>query len=535
VNILSRNLLLLCTLLLSGVVKGQIITTVAGNGVAGYSGDGGPATAATYGYTNGIAVDALGNFYIADQNNHRVRKVDFATSIINTVAGTGVAGFGGDGGSASTAQLNMPEHIAFDSHGNMFISDVINRRIRKIEISTGIITTFAGNGVMGSSGDGGPATSASLYTPQGLKFDKVGNLYITDLGAQKIRAIDTFGTITTVAGNGTPGFSGDGGIATVAQLNSPRDIAIDSVGNIYIADANNNRIRKVEMSTGIITTCAGNATGGYTGDGIPATASGFAGPYSIDFDSHGNLFVDDKSNYRVRKVNALGIIYTVAGNGIAAYGGDGGLATSAQLYYPEGVRLDICDNLLIADQANRRIRKVTFNPFAIPTINITGTPSASTGTTVTVNATVAGAGSSYVVRWFRNSAFLTTTTIPTLSYTKSAGIDTITARVVSTAIGCYDSTLSAPHIITDAVGLMPVSSVSGFDIYPDPAHNNITISAGAVIAHISICDLLGQTVVSKDCNTANMQMDVAALSAGIYLVKVTDGMGGSVVRRLCKE
>ncbi len=233
-------------LLISINVSAQNIITIAGGGTSGL-GDGGLASLASIGYTAGITIDKIGNLYIADQNSHRVRKVDLGTGIITTIAGTGVAGNSGDGFSAILAELNTPSFVCVDTNNNIFISDVLNRKIRKVDIASGIISTFAGNGLMASSGDGGSALLASFITPVGINFDKYGNLYIADMGAHNIRKIDVAGNITTIAGNGTPGFSGDDNLAVTANLNTPRDIGIDTSGNVYIADGNNNRIRKVKI------------------------------------------------------------------------------------------------------------------------------------------------------------------------------------------------------------------------------------------------------------------------------------------------
>ena len=322
---------------------GQNINTVAGGGVS--LGDGGAATLASIGYIAGVAIDQSGNLFIADGNHNRIRKVDVATGIITTVAGNGLAGFSGDGGAATSAELNNPVYIAFDNGGNLYISDPPNRRIRKVN-SLGIITTFAGTGTMGFSGDGGPASSAELYTIQGISFDKNDNLYIADIGANRIRKIDTFNIISTIAGNGSSGFSGDGGAATLATLYNPQDIAIDTFGNLLIADYGNNRIRKVDFSTGIINTVAGDGTGGYSGDGGLATSASINGPMGVSIDLQNNIFIAEFHSQRIRKVDCTdGNISSVAGNGIGGFSGDGGLSTTAEILGPEGIRFDQCGNI----------------------------------------------------------------------------------------------------------------------------------------------------------------------------------------------
>ena len=315
---------------------------------------------------------------------------------ISTVAGNGIAGYSGDNGPATSAELSFPWGIAFDASGNFYFADNSGQRIRKVS-TDGTITTVAGNGIAGYSGDNGAATSAQISGPTGVAVDASGNLYIADTYNAKVRkvttsgiittiagpwleplgvAVDsagnlyvsdyftqvwkvsTSGAVTTVAGNGTQGYSGDGGPATSAALNGPWGVAVDSSGNLYIADQNNYRIRKVSTS-GIITTVAGNGNGGYSGDGGPATSAMVYNPQGVAVDAAGNLYICDVSNLRIRKVSTSGTITTVAGNGSGGYSGDGGAATSSSLSGPRGAAFDAAGNLFIADSGNNRIRKVT--------------------------------------------------------------------------------------------------------------------------------------------------------------------------------
>ena len=348
------------TLLLSAVLliavptrlHAQVITTVAGSSLKG---DGGAATAANLANPFGVAVDGSGNLYIADQSNHRIRKVS-TSGIITTVAGTGTYGFSGDGGAATAANLANPAGVALDASGNLYIADSQNNRIRKVSTS-GIITTMAGNGTATFSGDSGTATTASLNNPAGVAVDGSGNLYIADQSNHRIRKVSTSGVITTVAGNGTASFSGDSGTATTASLNNPAGVAVDANGNLYIADQQNQRIREVSTA-GIITTIAGNGTASYSGDGAAATAASLNNPAGIAVDASGNLYIADASNHRVRMISISNTITTVAGNGAASYSGDGTTATTASLYSPSGVAVDVNGNLYIADSQNNRIRKV---------------------------------------------------------------------------------------------------------------------------------------------------------------------------------
>ena len=336
------------------VTPGGTISTYAGSGNFGFSGDGGPATAAELNFPRDVALDPAGNLYIADSGNSRIRKVS-PGGTISTYAGSGSRGFSGDGGPAAAAQLNNPVGMALDPAGNLYIADITNNRIRKVT-SGGTISTYAGSGSFGFSGDGGPATDAQLSVPVGVALDPAGNLYIADHDNGRIRKVTSGGTISTYAGSGSRGLSGDGGPATAAQLYSPHGVALDTAGNLYIADSN--RIRKVTPG-GTISTYAGTGTGPFSGDGGPATAAQLSSPAGVALDLTGNLYIADDGNYRIRKVTPGGTISTYAGGGSSNFSGDGGPATAAQLNVPVGVALDPAGNLYIADQGNSRIRKVT--------------------------------------------------------------------------------------------------------------------------------------------------------------------------------
>ena len=333
----------------------DIITTIAGGG-SNDPGDKGPATSAVLDAPADVDFDEAGDLFIVDNGSNRVRKVA-KNGTITTVAGTGTAGFSGDGGAATSAQLNLPLGVAVDSAGNLFISDSNNYRVRKVD-TNGVITTVAGTGARGSGGDGGAATSAQFSLPAGITLDGAGNLFIADNGSNRVRKVAKNGIITTVAGTGTAGFSGDGGAATSAQLSGPYGVTSDNKGNLFITDLNNHRVRKV-ATNGIITTVAGTGTAGFSGDGGAATSARLNSPTDIAFDSAGNFFIADFFGNRVRKVATNGIITTVAGTGTAGFSGDGGAATSAQLNSPYGVAVDSADNLFVADTYNSRVRKVS--------------------------------------------------------------------------------------------------------------------------------------------------------------------------------
>ena len=384
------------------------IYTVAGNGARGFSGDGGPATRAELSGPEGVARDAAGNGLIADTNNNRVRAVAGSTGIfygrsmtagdVYTIAGNGRQGFSGDGGRATSAKLHDPVGVAGDAAGNLLIADTSNNRVRVVAGSTGTlygrpmtggdIYSIAGNGRRGFSGDGGPGTSAELDQPGGVAVDAAGNVLIADTHNGRIRVVAgstgtfygqpmTAGDVYTIAGSGSHGFSGDGGLATSAKLSHPRGVAVDAAGNLLIADSGNNRVRVVAGSTGTfygqpmtggdIYTIAGDGTAGFSGDAGAATSAALNGPRGVAGDAAGNLLIADTSNNRVRVVAAStgtfygqamtgGDIYTIAGDGTAGFSGDGGPGTNAELNQPAGVAVDAAGNVLLADVFNSRIR-----------------------------------------------------------------------------------------------------------------------------------------------------------------------------------
>jgi sugar lactone lactonase YvrE len=362
-------------------IPNDIITTVAGNGIAGFSGDGGPATNARLQSPAGLALDVYGNLYVADRANQRIRRVD-NSGIIATVAGNGTSGIVGDGNAATNTRLSNPWSAAFDQRGNLYIGDSGHSRIRRVD-TNGIIWTVAGNGTGGYSGDGGAATNARIsangggIATLGVALDAPGNLYIADTFNSRVRKVDTNGIITTVAGNGAPGFSGDGGVATNASLYSPQNVASDPLGQLYIDDSNiNHRIRKV-ATNGIITTIAGNGSFGFSGDGGLATNAGLSSfQISVALDGFGNPYIADGS--RIRKIDRAGIITTVVGNGTSGYGGDGGPATNASLTSPLGLASDPSGNLFIADSSGNRIRTVPYGGY--PLLKLDRVNSSNSGT-----------------------------------------------------------------------------------------------------------------------------------------------------------
>jgi trimeric autotransporter adhesin len=331
------------------IVAGRI-STYAGVGFPGYSGDGLKASQAAISYVTGMALDAAGNLYLADWDNERVRKID-SSGVITTIAGNGDTFFVGDGGLATGTSID-PLAVTLDTKGNIYIADAFNYRIRKVT-PAGVISTIAGSGVSGFAGDGGLAIACRIGLTTGVAVDAAGNVYFTDYSNNRVRKIDTSGIITTIGGNGNSKFSGDGGPATLAQLD-PFNLTIAATGNLYIADQSNHRIRKITAGTGLISTVAGNGNFGLTGDGGLATAATLSDPTFVSVDASGNLYIADAGNDRIRKVTPDGKISTVAGAPV----GDGGPATSAFLDFPVAVTTDKTGDLFISDADNNRVRKV---------------------------------------------------------------------------------------------------------------------------------------------------------------------------------
>ena len=527
------NRILLILLLLPVLAKAQIITTFAGGGTSGV-GDGGPATAATISNPNGGTFDQFGNYYCASNSGSRVRKIS-NTGIITTIAGTGSSGFSGDNGSATTAQLNGPTAVKLDTNGNIYISDAQNMRIRKIDAITGIITTIAGSTLTpGFGGDNGPATAAMLFAPTDLCFDKLGNIYFTDEQNYRVRKIAPSGIITTFAGTGLPGNTGDNGPATTARISLEGGMTIDDTGNLYIAGGN--IVRKID-SSGIITTVAGvYGTYIYTGDNVPATAAPMD-PIKLAIDKNGQLTIADDRNYRIYEIDVSGIIHSVAGTGVSGFSGDNGPATAATFSYPAGVTFDACGNLYISEANNNRIRKITYPPIlTIPSITLSGVPAAYVGALVTVTATVTNAGSSYNIEWYNHGVQFSTTTVPSVTYTKAGGIDTITARVVSTATyGCYDSTTSEGHTVMVAEEV-PFGglTIAAMEIYPNPvsdvlhidgvANSSLSLGEGRGEAYTySILSIVGAVIQQGSLQAGSNSIPIQLLPKGMYILEVTSG------------
>jgi len=351
---------MLSLLVFSVIARAQVqdINTFAGTGDAAFGGDGANASGADLWGPVDVAIDGAGNVYISDHFNYRVRKVN-STGLITTIAGNGIGGYLGDGSIGSSAEIT-PRGLAVDKNNNLYISDAVSNVVRKVN-TLGLISTVVGGNGRGYSGDGGQASAAKLNNPSGITFDKNGNLYIADYGNGVVRKVNTSGIISTVAGKDSVGYSGDGGAATAAKLDSPYAVTVDRYGNLFIADYGNDVIRMVDTENTISTYAGTQGVYTYAGDAGAATAATLDGPRGVAVDTFGNLYISDANNNVIRKVTAsTGIITTVAGNGDYGYGGDLGFATGANLFNPYGLAVDVYGSIYIADANNERVRRTYY-------------------------------------------------------------------------------------------------------------------------------------------------------------------------------
>ncbi len=448
------------------------ITTHAGNGVATFSGDTGQATAASISGPRGVAVDAAGNVYIVDTLNVRIRKVDTA-GVITTFAGTGAPGDTGDTGQATAAQVNAPFGIAVDSAGNVYIADTFNHRIRKVD-TAGVITTFAGTGALGDMGDTGQATAAQLNLPFDVDVDAAGNVYIADAGNNRIRKVDTAGVITTFAGTGAPSFGGDSGQATAAQLSGPAGVAADGAGNVYIADSDNDRVRKVNAA-GVITTFAGTGVPGFSGDTGQATAAQLDSPSGVATDAAGNVYIADFDNSRVRKVNPAGVITTIAGTGVPGFSGDTGQASFAQLNFAWGIESTDAGTLFIADTFNNRIRKLT-NP--APTASFVANPTSGPAP-LTVGFDASGSsdpnGTIASYAWSFGDTQAGSGATPSHTY---AGAGSFTVTLTVTDDGGATASTTQQITVTGGAGACTITGTAGPDVLNGTGGPNVICGLG---------------------------------------------------------
>jgi sugar lactone lactonase YvrE len=471
-----------------------------------------------------VIFDAQGNLYIAETANHTVRKVD-PTDQISTVAGTGTQGYSGDGGPATQAQLDSPQGLALDTK-HLYIADTHNNRIRSIDLATGLITTIAG-GKAGFDGDSGPATAAHLNQPNALAVDSDGNIYIADSQNHRIRKITSAGVISTIAGTGVEGFSGDGGAAVSAALDAPAGLAVDSDKNLYIADTHNNRIRKVSASTGIISTIAGIGSPSYSGDGAQASNAGLALPHGLTVDAAGNLYLADTANHRVRRIaTTTGIITTIAGGGVQRFSGDGGPADKASLDTPRSPAISPASLPVIADTGNERVRQLS-DDASIHTIAGLGTTAPGALTLSGPSVTAYGSG--------RLTATLTTLagaqgSITFLDTTPSTATTTIGSASLTANAAVFDlSTLPAgTHNLTATYAgdqAHPSAQSSALAVSITPLQITATIAPSTVLYGQSIPSLTGTLsgVLARDkANlTAAFTTTASTLSpAGSYPITV---------------
>ncbi len=534
--------------------QAQIINTMAGSGSAGYTGDGGPATAATLNSPWGIILDPTNSYlYISDFGNSVVRVVDLSTGIINTFAGTGTPGYSGDGGAATAATLSGPTGIACDPAGNVYIADNGNLCIRKVTISTGIISTVAGSGSWGYTGDGGPATAATMTNPNGVAVDAAGNIYIPDQSNYVIRKVNgSTGVITTVAGSGSSGYTGDGGPATAATMALANDVSVDAAGNLYISDWFNYCIRKVDAATGLISTYAGDGTGtpGYAGDGGPATAALFNSPMGVDFRT-GDVVFCDVDNYVLRKVNPIGTVSTIAGLGTAGYSGDGGAPLSAEFDRPVKLIYDAAGNMYISDRNNNAIRIITPGApkcYDDIVLNVTDSTDTSGNCVFIATATIASGRTVLGYSWNDGSG---STMHTTHAY---SDVHTFTLSPSGSATVCVtvylvDMTLSDPKngpccqamkcAEVSCPGPRPagtaddhLKAANNISVYPNPTDNVVTItSTQADIRTVQVVDATGKKIADHTFNSErSASIPLAKMPPGIYLLKVN----GTVTKTVTK-
>lgn len=512
----------------AGFVSG-VINTVAGNGVSGYTGDGGPATSAELISPQGVATDAQGNFYISDCGNGTVRKVTASTGLISNFAGTGTRGYSGDGDSSGSAQLVCPLDMKVDGAGNVYIADPQSHVVRVVNAATGNIYTVAGNGTSGYSGDGGAAFSASIGNPDAIALDPAGNLFIADVDLCNIRRVDVIsGVISTVAGTNVCGYTGDGGPATSALLGHVLALAFDSSGNLYISDDSNNVIRVLNTITGIITTYAGTGPVGYSGDGGPAASALINDVEGLILDAAGNLYLTDSSNNLIRKITAsTGIINRIGGDGTTnpGYTGDGGAATSALLNYPEYPAIDSAGNLYFVDNSNYVVREIGgAAPLAFGSVALSSTSDAQ-DVTISNNGTAA----------------LSLSTLALSGPFNLSGEDNTCSSSGSLASGasCVASVVFAPTTSGAASGSLTLGSSSialsgtggptltvtttALTISPNPANAGQTVTVTATISPTPAGSPYGTVSFYSDCTL----LGTASVNASGVAVFTTSSLAAS--------
>ncbi len=516
---------LFCLFLFPLFTNAQIVKTIAGNGIAGYTGDGSAATAAAINDPSGVVFDPSGNLYMSDFNNHVVRKIS-VSGIITTIAGTGTAGYTGDGGAASVAKINGPVNLAFDGSGNLYIADINSNVVRKISAS-GIISTIAGTGVSGYSGDGGAATVANLNRPSGLAADGTGNLYIADCSNNAIRKVSVTGIITTYAGTGGSGSSGDGGPATTAHVFQPFGVAADPAGNVYVAESPSNKVRKITPA-GIISTFAGTGVSGFSGDGAAATVALLSNPAGVATDNAGNVYIADQFNYRIRKVSSAGIITTIIGDGTPGYTGDGGPAIAAEINYNNTLTFDASWDLCFSDNLNNRVRIISNCTNAITTQPKHDTVFAGKGAIYSVSTSM----SSPVYQWQENpgTGFVNlanvwpfsgvTTNTLTIIYAGTSLNTTHYRCVISNGSSCTDTSSSAILIVKPGAGIKQLSAES-IHVFPNPADDKIVIELPFQYCEgsIQLINGPGQILMEQKVSNPITNLNLGKLPSGMYIIK----------------
>jgi sugar lactone lactonase YvrE len=514
------------------------ITTIAGTGIAGSTGDGSAATAAQIDAPGGIVFDAAGNIYFSDYYRHVIRKID-PSGNISTFAGTGSAGFSGDGGPASAARFYSPNKMSFDIAGNLFVADYNNNRVRKISTS-GIITTIVGTGTIGSTGDGGNATAATLWHPSDVVTDNAGNVFIADYTNNKIRKISPTGIISTFAGTGSASSGGDGGAATLAQLYNPFDVEIDAAGNLLIAEAEGDKVRKVGLD-GIISTFAGTGISGFSGDGGQATAANLSNPAGLEVDATGNLYIADQFNQRIRMVSPSGVITTIVGNGIAAYGGDGGSPLLASINYSNGVSVNAAGVVFIADNSNHRIRKIVMcSPSGITHPE---NDTVEVGDTAIYSITTTMPGAAHQWQEDTGTGFTNLADVPPYSgvYTSTLTISGATSSLnnhyykclITSETGCSYNTDSALLVITaETTKTSTVNSMQLIRIYPNPAYERLHIEGHTANTDYKIYDIIGKVLQSGLLSNANSAIELKHLSPGTYFIELNQAGSTRFIHRI---
>jgi len=484
------------------------------------------ATTVPLSLPGGLAYDSLGNLYIAATNDHVVRVVS-PTGVINTFAGTGAQGFSGDGGAATSAQLDSPTGIAVDASNNVYIADTHNNRIREVLASTGVINTIAGTGVAGFAGDGAAATSALLNYPTAVAVDSAGNIYIADTNSHRIREIKS-GTISTVAGDGEQFYSGDSGLATAAGLDSPNGVAVDSSFNIYIGDTHNQRVRLVTFTTGIISTLAGTGVKTYTADGVAANSSALARPRGLAISPNGTLLIADSDNDRVRAVSG-GSISTVVGSGQQGFSGDTALGTASAIDTPRVVAATANNNVLVADTENDRVRTVDGNGDLITVAGLAPTGDESLTLSGALTTVVYGSGSlTATYKYISNTATGNITFYDTVG---STPVQVGSPVALSSNIASFStSTLSAgKHAIEaiyagDANNAPAASGV--FDVTVTPLAITATANSASIAYGVAIPTLTGTLsgILAQDSGNVTLGLSstaTATSATGVYPISAS--------------